>query len=97
MSEKNVKARYLGQTPVVFRHLADAGDGPHAGECYVIRADGEREFRPLGAELAEGESYLAKDASALVVEGDVLSIDADSAEARSDLEVVKASTKTKES
>lgn len=86
MSE--TKARYLGGSPIVMPHL-EGGLGPHAGECYVITADGDAEFRPAHAELKEGEQLLAGDAGALVVTGDVIDLDADSAEGRADFEVVR--------
>jgi len=89
----NVKARYLGGTPILMSNLEDGMDGPHVGECYVIKADGDAEFRPVGAEIAEGERLLMSDAGAFLVTGDVILLDRYSAEGREDFEVVGAKPK----
>jgi hypothetical protein len=83
----DVKARYLGGSPIVMPHL-EGGLGPHAGESYVTRADGEREFRPIDEDIAEGEEVVIVDAGALVVTGDVITLDRESAEGRADFELV---------
>jgi hypothetical protein len=76
-----VQARYLGDTPQVFPHLADTDREAAAYEKWEASTSTSRGLNPR----------------CYVVKGDVIEIDRASAEGRSDLEVVtKAAHKSTE-
>lgn len=82
-----VKARYLGESVVLMRHL-ETLEGPHRGQLWVSRKSGDTEFVAPGG-LKDGDTILAGDAACLVAPGDVIPIDRHSAEEREDFELIE--------